>query len=231
MKPVIGITADMDGETFRLRRDYVSAVASAGGLPLIVAPARHDISRIASIIDGLLLSGGDDLRPEYLGEELSVPLERFRFVEKERTDFEIGLLREILGKRKPVLAICYGMQLVNVALGGSIYQDIGLQVDNALDHRKGLHTVEIVDSIAPLSTLPSSELTVNSFHHQAVRETGEGLRSFAEAGDGIIEGIYKEDYPFLVGVQWHPERVLEHDPPDDLSRMIIRAFIKKAAGH
>ncbi len=233
MKPVIGITADMDNETFKLRQDYVSAVASSGGLPLIITPVRADISRIAGMIDGLLLSGGDDLLPEYLGEEVSVPLERFKFVKKERTDFELGLLMEILKRQKPVLAICYGMQLVNVAHGGTIYQDIELQVNNAIDHRSGLHKVEIIDSFAPDLNLPSSEFTLNSFHHQAVRVTGEGLKPFAKVADGIIEGIYKEDYPFLVGVQWHPERVLEHETNGrdrELSRIVLEAFIKRAGG-
>lgn len=235
MKPVIGITTDMDNETFKLRQDYVSAVASSGGLPLIIAPVRDDVSRITGMIDGLLLSGGDDLLPEYLREEISVPLERFKFVKKERTDFELGLLMEILKRQKPVLAICYGMQLVNVALGGTIYQDIELQVSGAIDHRSCLHTVEIINSFDPALTLGSSEFTVNSFHHQAVRDLGEGLKTFAEAGDGIIESIYKEDYPFLVGVQWHPERVLKHetsgrDRDSELSRMIFEAFIKRAGG-
>ncbi len=233
MKPVIGITADMDNETFKLRQDYVSAVTLSGGLPLIIAPVSDDVSRIVGMIDGLLLSGGDDLLPEYLGEEISVPLERFKFVEKERTDFELGLLMEILKRRKPVLAICYGMQLINVALGGTIYQDIELQVSGAIDHRSGLHTVGITDSFAPSLKLPSSEFTVNSFHHQAVRDIGDGLKPFAKAADGIIEGIYKEDYPFLVGVQWHPERVLKYETSDrdrdsELSRVILEAFIKRA---
>ncbi|VAX29824.1 Glutamine amidotransferase, class I [hydrothermal vent metagenome] len=235
MKPVIGISADMDNDIFKLRQDYVSAVTSSGGLPLIIAPVSDDVSRIAGIIDGLLLSGGDDLLPEYLREEISVPLERFKFVKKERTEFELALLMEILKRQKPVLAICYGMQLVNVALGGTIYQDIELQVNNAIDHRSGLHTVGIINSFDPALNLGSSEFTVNSFHHQAVRDLGDGMKPFAEAGDGIIEGIYKEDYPFLVGVQWHPERVLKHetsgrDRDGDLSRMILEAFIKRAGG-
>jgi putative glutamine amidotransferase len=235
MKPVIGITADMDNEIFKLRQDYVSAVASSGGLPLIITPVRDDIPRIAGMIDGLLLSGGDDLLPEYLGEEIAVPFERFKFVKKERTDFELGLLKEILKRQKPVLAICYGMQLLNVALGGTIYQDIELQANNAINHRSGQHTVGIIDSFDPALNLGSSEFTINSFHHQAVRDLGDGLKPFVEAADGIIEGIYKKDYPFLVGVQWHPERVLKHEPSSrdsdsELSRMIFEAFIKRAEG-
>jgi len=236
VKPVIGITVDTDNETFKLRQDYPSAVSTAGGLPLILTPVRDDdISRIAGMIDGLLLSGGDDLLPEYLGEEISVPFERLKFVKKERTDFELGLLMEILRRHKPVLAICYGMQLVNVALGGTIYQDIELQVSGAVNHKSGLHTVGIIDSFATALTLGSSGFTVNSSHHQAVRDLGDGLKPFAEAGDGIIEGFYKEDYPFLVGVQWHPERLLGHetggrDRGSELSRMILEAFIKMAGG-
>ena len=124
---------------------------------------------------------------------------------------------------------------VNVGLGGTIYQDIELQVNNAIDHRSGLHSVGITGSFEQILNPGSSEFTVNSFHHQAVRDIGDGLKTFAEAGDGIIEGIYKEDYPFLVGVQWHPERVLKHDisgwdRDSELSRVILEAFIKRAGG-
>ncbi len=235
MKPLIGITADMDAESFRLRHDYVSMVSTAGGVPLIVAPVREGIGRIAGILDGLLLSGGDDILPEFLGEDPAVPLERLKFVRRERTEFELGLLKEVLKGRKPVLAVCYGMQLVNVALGGTIYQDIELQVGGAVDHRGGLHTVGITGPFARELGLGSSEFTVNSFHHQAVRELGVGLKPFAVADDGVIEGVYKEDYPFLVGVQWHPERGLNRESlgpagANELSRMVIGAFIKEAEG-
>ncbi|NOZ26103.1 MAG: gamma-glutamyl-gamma-aminobutyrate hydrolase family protein [Nitrospirae bacterium] len=230
-KPVIGITADMDDETFRLRQEYVSAVVSAGGLPLIAVPAGEDAGRIAGMIDGLLVSGGDDLLPEYLSEGISVPLDRFRFVKRERTEFELRLLEEILNLQKPVLAVCYGMQLLNVALGGTIFQDIELQLDGALDHRGGRHAVRITGSFGPVLRLMEPEFMVNSFHHQAVRDLGQGLKPFAVSEDGIIEGIYGDGHPFLAGVQWHPERTLNPESggvESTLSRAIFEGFIEKA---
>ncbi|MBI3591872.1 MAG: gamma-glutamyl-gamma-aminobutyrate hydrolase family protein, partial [Nitrospirae bacterium] len=120
MKPIIGITADIDEAVYKLKLDYVSAVVNAGGVPVVIPPLEkggrgdfpmNDIARIADLINGLLVSGGDDLYPEYYNEDISAPLESLRFVRRERSDFETSLLREVIRKQKPVLGICYGMQL------------------------------------------------------------------------------------------------------------------------
>ncbi len=210
MKPIIGITADMDENIYRLKQDYVSAVEKSDGLPLILAPT-EDVSRIADLIDGLLLPGGDDLLPEYYGE--SVPLGKLKFVKKERSDFEIAILKEIVKRQKPVLAICYGMQLVNAAFGGSLYQDIEKQVKGAINHKEGQHKIKIDESFCFIFNIPqsaiSSQQLVNSSHHQAVKVLADGFETFAVSEDGIIEGFYKKDYPFFICVQWHPERSFE----------------------
>ncbi|OGW22496.1 MAG: hypothetical protein A2X55_00690 [Nitrospirae bacterium GWB2_47_37] len=225
MKPIIGITSDIDGDLFKLRQDYVSAVEKCGGLPLILPPTADNIPQIADLIDGLLLPGGNDLLPEYYGEEISVPLETLKFVKKERSDFELALFKEVIKRNKSILGICYGMQLINVALGGTLYQDIGAQIKGASDHKTGRHAVQISRS---LSFIPQSSAdTVNSTHHQAVKALADGLEAFALSDDGIVEGIYKKDYNFLIGVQWHPERIFY----DKLSLGIFEAFIKGAEGN
>lgn len=177
---------------------------------------------MAGLIDGLLLSGGGDIPPEYYGEDISVPEDRLDFVQRQRVEFERLLLKEIIKRRKPVLAVCFGMQLVNVAFGGSLYQDIELQLGNALDHKKD-HEIEIIQPSAISPQL--SACNVNSSHHQAVKKLGDGLEAFAISGDNIIEGFHKKDYPFLLCVQWHPERIFY----DRLSLGLFETFISKAS--
>ncbi|HSB52122.1 MAG TPA: gamma-glutamyl-gamma-aminobutyrate hydrolase family protein, partial [Dissulfurispiraceae bacterium] len=233
MKPVIGITADLNEQGLTLKRAYLAAVAGSGGLPLVVSPfvsgsedksAAEHVPDIVEVIDGLVLSGGGDLLPDYYGEAISVPAGLLKPVERTRSDFEIELVRETLRRGKPVLGICYGMQLLNVALGGSLYQDIGVQVKGARDHREGQHGIMISDVFTPaLSPLPSVQF-VNSTHHQAVRRSGEGMRAFAVSEEGIIEGVYLKDHPFVAGVQWHPERLSSHA----LSLALFRSFVAAA---
>lgn len=248
MKPIIGITADMDENIYKLKQDYVSAVEKSGGLPLILVPAMDNVSQIADFIDGLLLPGGNDISPEYYGEKISVPSGCLKIVRKERSDFEIALLKEVVKRKKPVLAICYGMQLVNAAFGGSLYQDIETQVKGAINHREGQHDIKIIQSLA-FSPQPSV-FTVNSSHHQAVKALADGFEVFAVSEDGIIEGFYKKNYPFFICVQWHPERSFQGQGPsnssedkslppekgigvkpqsyDKLSIDILKAFVKTA---
>ncbi len=234
MRPLIGITADMgpsknrkvggggsDDLLFRLKRDYVSAVARAGGSPLVLVPVFDDIPRIAGLVDGLLVPGGGDIPPEYYNETAVVPAACLELAERDRTDFELALLGEVNKKQKPVLGICYGMQLINVMFGGSLYQDIGRQTGCGQGHKDGQHGIRITGHFP--AGLEPLYLTINSSHHQAVKTLGSGLEVFAEAEDGIIEGIYYPRHPFLAGVQWHPEQGC-----DALSLKILALFIERA---
>jgi len=221
MKPVIGITCRLDDSALKVRQDYVSAVRNSGGLPVIL-PIMQQASDLIDVIDGLLLTGGGDVPPDYFSEAAVIPPEIVSTERRERVDFEIALLSKTLEKGKPVLAVCYGMQLLNVVHGGTLYQDIGYQNSEALDHRKGMHEIEITDR---LSADHKKQYLVNSAHHQAVKDVGEQISVFALSGDGIIEGIYKREYTFCVGVQWHPERIF-YDP---LSFWLFESLAASAA--
>lgn len=214
-RPVIGITLDREGEYLRLKRHYHEAVLEAGGLPLMI-PAGNEPVSIAGVIDGLLIPGGDDIDPALFGEE---PHLSIRLAPRERTDFEIGLLRDIMEMRKPVFSICYGMQVINVALGGNLYQDLDSQLESAIDHGKGHH------EILGKGPLMKGRFTVNTSHHQAVREVADSLEVCAVSEDSLVEAVFLPGYPFLVGVQWHPERL-----DDDFSRNLFRAFVESADG-
>jgi len=221
MRPVIGITCGFNDNVLRVRPEYVSAIENSGGIP-VVLPILQNVVPLVDIIDGLLLTGGGDIPADCYHEETIVPPEYVKMETRERIDFETVLLGETLGRGKPVLALCYGMQLLNVVHGGTLFQDIEYQVQKASDHRKGMHEIEVIDLLRGDHW---NEYTVNSSHHQAVKEVGDGLTVFAVAGDGIIEGIYKRGYTFCVGVQWHPERIFY----DSLSSWLFKSLADKAA--
>lgn len=214
-RPVIGITMDIQEGRLTLKTDYAEAVRQAGGLPLLI-PLEGGEQAYAERMDGLLIPGGGDLEPSYYGE---APGEGLRLVPRLRSDFEIALIHEIIGLRKPVLGICYGMQLLNVALGGSLYQDIARQVPQALNHLED-HEIEITRG----GRLRAGTFPVNSSHHQAIKIPGRALEVLAVSPDGLAEAIHMRDHPFLLGVQWHPER------PGGQADMVFAPFVEAARG-
>ncbi len=222
------------GGCFVLNRSYVNAVTQAGGVPLalIMTEDNDAIDRILDCIDGLILTGGWDMDPSFFGEELHPKAEG---VSQARTRFEIELTRRARKRVMPTLGVCLGMQTINVAMGGTIYQDIPSQVDNALDHRmsddhqarKGdVHPITVTSGTRLHSLLGRDTMMVNSLHHQAVRDVGEGLRVSAVSPDGIVEGLEGQDDQFLVMVQWHPEElshIREHE-------VLFEALVSECAG-
>ena len=216
--PVIGITTDIAVEYFRIKHHYVDAILRSGGVPMLLPPSDNP-HVYAEIIDGLLIPGGDDLDPSYYNEER---LPEVKLVSKERSGFEIALLKEMVKLRKPVLGICYGMQLVNVAFGGTLYQDIESQLKVAINHKTDYHIIVITEN----RFLREGRFSVNSTHHQAIKEPGSGLSIIAHSPDNLIEAFCREDYPFLIGIQWHPERQLE----EELSVSIFDSFVRAVDG-
>jgi len=211
--PIIGITTDIDSEYLRLKHRYCEAVTEASGIPILI-PSVGNALQYGDMIDGLLISGGNDLDPFYYNEEASPHV---KLVPRKRSDFEFTLLEEVLHLRKPVLGICYGMQLISVYFGGSLYQDLALQGSVEIRHENGYHLIVISEN----RFFDEGTCSVNSSHHQAIKQPGKGLSAFAHSDDGVIEAFYREDYPFLVGTQWHPERI----PESDLSRRIFQLFV------
>ena len=232
--PVVAITASIREEEqprrVRLNAAYLTAMENAGLVPLVVPPlADPDAAdRILAGVDGLVLSGGEDVAPEYFGEE---PHPRLGTVNKVRDATEIALISAARRLRMPVLAICRGIQVLNVECGGSLIQDIGAQRPHALEHDghgggrdEARHAVEIEkDSILALAT-GATRLDVNSLHHQAIDRLGDGLRVTATAPDGIIEGVESTDDWWVLAVQWHPEEMDRCAEPGAEPGPLFKAF-------
>ncbi len=207
----VGVTIgdSREPESFGLRDDYVRAIEAAGGLPLVLAPGRpEDAADFLGRVDALVLSGGADVDPSLYGEPPHPTVTR---VFPGRDAFELGLAREAIARDLPVLAICRGHQLLNVATGGTLVQDIPSELGAATDHDpdterwERCHDVEVLPGTRLRGILGRDRVSVNSFHHQAVKTTGRGLVVAARASDGVIEGMEMPDRRFVIGVQWHPE--------------------------
>jgi putative glutamine amidotransferase len=224
--PVIGVTCSeyrVEGAQSSSRtgqnRSYIRALVRAGAAPLLI-PNVTDKSLLRAVyerLDGLLLTGGVDVHPARYGEPIH---EKCGDITPDRDEAELALIRWAMDDGLPLLAICRGIQVLNVALGGSLYQDIRAQVPGAerhdwgsdypRDHLPHLATVAAETRLARL--VQTSALPVNSMHHQALKEIAPGLAVTAQAPDGIVEAVEADGHPFAVAVQWHPEELAEQDP-------------------
>lgn len=237
--PVIGITGYTDRSArppnvsiFALAQTYVQAVTSVGGAPVILPPYLEQSLLRAAFdgIDGLILSGGGDIHPSAFGERDRGLLWR---VDQERDRTELSLARWAVTEALPVLAICRGIQVLNVASGGTMIQDIPTQVQNALSHSSVVgrplpriaHTVDVEPDTRLAALIGAGRIDVNSAHHQAVETVGHDLVATARAPDGVIEGLETPDHPFCIGVQWHPEVMIETAPP---MRRLFKGLIEAA---
>ena len=238
-KPVpactVAVTASIrpDGDTRRVRLTaaYVTALERAGLIPLIVPPLSGE-DAAASVLDsvsGLVLTGGEDVDPARYGEQRH---EKVRTVNVARDATEAALVEEARARGTPVLAICRGIQILNVALGGTLVQDIPSQCGTDIDHdeegarNSRTHEVTIEPDSLIARAVGTEHLSVNSFHHQSVKRVADGMRVTARSPDGVIEGIESSDDDWWVmAVQWHPEEMTDSAEPWD--RGLFKAFAKK----
>jgi len=237
--PLIGITgwkSDPFGSlaryTYNLGENYIRAVQSAGGLPVMIPPLlnENELRDLFKRLDGLLFSGGGDIDPELFHQA------RHRAtcsVSAERDRAELALARWAIEQDKPLLAICRGIQVVNVAMGGTLIQDIATQVGEQVVHSYSAdtprdfvaHTVRVTADTRLAQILGETQLGTNSWHHQSCQEPGPGLVYTAWAPDGVVEGLEAPGQRFAVAVQWHPEEMF-HSRADMLA--LFQALIRAA---
>lgn len=230
MKPVIGITmtTTQDGR-YAINEAYVESVLDAGGIPYCIPfGVEGDVEKIMSIVDGLLLTGGVDVHPHFFSEE---PHPKLGEVMIERDKVEMYLLHEAVKRKLPIFGICRGIQLLNVGLGGTLYQDIQAQYEkNPIQHSQlarraeAAHYVKIEKESKLYLMLKKEKISVNSFHHQAIKDVAETLTVVAKSSDGIVEAVEMKDYPFGVAVQWHPEEMAQGGDPNSLA--LFKEFVE-----
>jgi putative glutamine amidotransferase len=239
MKPIIGITSRQpviktsggDLHAHVVNKVYTDAVVRSGGTPITLPPVTpEDALHIADRIDGLLLSGGGDIDPSFYGGKLH---DDMYAIDPARDEFEFALVREAQARRMPTLAICRGLQVINVALGGTLIEDIPSEIGSTDHSIRGpevvdCHQTVTIDSDSLVAqTIGSTEACVNSIHHQAVRQIAPGMRAAGWTGDGVVEVLDPEDHNWpLLAVQWHPEYLVVKD--DAASLALFRALVETA---
>ncbi|AGC46849.1 class I glutamine amidotransferase family protein [Myxococcus stipitatus DSM 14675] len=239
-RPNIGITPDWSQPEdspfarYELKVPYAEAVLRAGGLPFVL-PYADDPTCVDAYLDrvsGLLVTGGAfDIPPEAYGETAR---EGLGALKEGRTAFEAALMRGALKRNMPVLGVCGGMQLLNVVLGGTLFQDIGREVQGAREHEQKhdrtqpQHPVDVRSGTLLAEAVGHGQLMVNSTHHQAVRSAGTDVSITALAPDGVVEAIESTVHAFAVGVQWHPEYMSTTIP---VHVGLYKSFVQKAREH
>ena len=227
MKSFIGITPliDKEKESFWMLPAYMEMVSLAGGIPCMLPPINNlkDIESLVDKFDGFIIAGGPDVNPKIYNEE---KMDFCGEIIVERDELEVPLLVEILKYKKPILGVCRGFQLMNSLLGGSLYQDIPTQFKSNVNHRQDkpyinpIHRVHASGLLAEI--IGKNSLMVNSCHHQGIKILSDKLETVGKSDDGLVEAAIIKDYPFGLGVQWHPEMLYKKDAP---SVAIFKAFI------
>jgi putative glutamine amidotransferase len=230
-KPIIGIGSDIESPPGRREQafaylTYIESLRKAGAIPVLIPPQPENAAELISTLDGLVLAGGDDCDPAAYGEDRNPTVDPV--MDPRRQGNDLGLAKAARERGIPTLGICLGMQVMNVAAGGTLVQDIDSAMKTEIRHAsipedRHRHDVIIEKETRLGSILTEHELNVNSSHHQAVGKVGEGLRVTALAPDGIVEGLEDPALPFYVGVQWHPEDMSGEDSASTLFGAFIAA--------
>lgn len=230
MKPLIGITVDVKREPANVRTggrltlnwNYAEAVAKAGGVPLLIPP-QADAEALAKVLHGWLIPGGLDIDAAEFGEQNHPTVEP---IARDRYDGERRIL-SILTPETPIFGICYGCQFLNVARGGSLIQHLPDVVGHEEDRTGTLQSYEVEPDSLLAAALGTAKAEGKSYHHQAVGRLGTALRVTARNADGTVEALEAEDRPWVVGVQWHPER----SPDDAPTQRLFETFIARARAY
>ena len=219
--------------------DVKEAFIKLGAIPLIIA-FPDDVSKVdqlaqdyVQLIDGLMLPGGPDVDPTFYGEE---PHPKIGMTLYQKDRFEIALIKAALAADKPIFGICRGIQIMNVAMGGTLYQDLESQYPELkIQHPQATlgqfatHHVELTAGSKLAKLYGQSTIKVNSRHHQAVKAVGKGLKVTAVAPDGVVEGMESTDTDLFLGVQWHPENMWQQEAPQQL--VVFQDFLDRIAAH
>jgi putative glutamine amidotransferase len=234
-RPLVALTTSTEATRSHGRHhvflytSYITALEIAGVVPLLITPAHsaQAVAALLALVDGLVLSGGEDIDPARYGETARVQLDS---VHTARDAMEFAALDHALQRDIPVLGICRGNQVLNVALGGTLWQDIPTDLPDALGHEQDggwdrrAHEVFVEPDSMLYHITGDRTLCINSFHHQAIREPARALRVVARAEDGLIEAVEAPAHRWLLGVQWHPERLEAAQSDHDPDRRIFAAF-------
>jgi len=242
-KPIIGVSVNVSppGDKKRsfsvsvalqnIQQNYLDFVEIGGGTPVLL-PVINDLDQVGTVVerlDGAIVIGGVDVDPALYGEDNTHSLG----VDRKRDDFEIKLIHEARNRQLPILCICRGTQILNVALGGSLYQDIPTSFIDPLKHTRKpedpetFHLTRLIKDSFLSEIFDTREFRVNSSHHQSVREPGDGLEIVSQAPDGIVEAVQHVSDRCTVGIQWHPERLLDEKDQVGISRWFVRKIIEK----
>lgn len=232
MKPIIGVMPLWDDkkDSIWMLPGYMDGICQAGGIPVIfpLIAEEEELNQLMNMCNGFLLTGGHDVSPEVYGEKI---MDGVVEVCTKRDEMEAIVLKNALNADKPILGICRGIQFINAALGGTLYQDLPTQHPSDTEHHQKppyelpAHDVRIMKDSPLYECLKADRISVNSCHHQGVKEIAQGLKVMAVAEDGLVEAVYRPEKRFVWALQWHPEFSWK---VDNGSRKIFGAFVDAA---